>query len=80
MEYRDRPFGGTGAIVNGQVLSRLVTGYRLDDVEDLNAFLSQFTAYAVLDDGTFVQVYGWYGINDEWMPLGADGVSQYRPQ
>lgn len=78
-EYRDR-VNGFGVMVDDQVLSRLVTGYRQNEVEDLNAFLSQFTAFAVLDDGTFVEVYGWYGINDEWMPLGADGVAQYRPQ
>ncbi len=78
-EYRDR-INGFGEFVDDQVLSRLVTGYRLNEVEDLNAFLSGFTAFAVLDDGTFVEIYGWYGINDEFLPLGADGVSQYRPQ
>lgn len=78
-EYRDR-VNGFGEFVDDQVLSRLVTGYRLNEVEDLNAFLSGFTAFAVLDDGTFVEIYGWYGINDEFLPLGADGVSQYRPQ
>lgn len=79
-EYRDRPVWGTSTTVYGQALSRLVTGVRLGEVGDLNAFLSSFEAYLVLNDGTVVRAYGWYDINGEWMPLGADGVSQYRPQ
>lgn len=79
-EYRDRPVWGTSTIVYGQALSRLVTGVRLGEVSDLNAFLSSFEAYLVLNDGSVVRAYGWYDINGEWMPLGADGVSQYRPQ
>jgi hypothetical protein len=79
-EYRDRPVWGTSTIVYGQSLSRLVTGVRLGEVGDLNAFLSSFEAYLVMNDGTLVRAYGWYDIDGEWMPLGADGVSQYRPQ